>query len=154
MRYYVKMKGEYFRALRILIKWTIFFPIGTKVEGILRQSADVEEVERRVQEYEQGTSYNLVSHFLTFFGGKGEKKENLFRIFWNCETIESIIWTLLNVFQPLVNMLSKFQSGIAQSYFLVVGKTEFGSDEDAHVVGDCVKVHYLVDVIMKTMIYD
>ncbi|GAB2277091.1 Rho GTPase-activating protein 7 [Dionaea muscipula] len=45
---------------------------GTKVEGILRQSADVEEVERRVQEYEQG-------------------------------------------------------------------KTEFGSDEDAHVVGDCVK---------------
>ncbi|CAF2369038.1 hypothetical protein Bca4012_048166 [Brassica carinata] len=27
---------------------------GTKIEGILRQSADVEEVERRVQEYEQG----------------------------------------------------------------------------------------------------
>lgn len=27
---------------------------GTKVEGILRQSADVEEVERRVYEYEQG----------------------------------------------------------------------------------------------------
>ncbi|KAL9250033.1 Rho GTPase-activating protein 7-like protein [Drosera capensis] len=45
---------------------------GTKVEGILRQSADVEEVERRVQEYEQG-------------------------------------------------------------------KNEFGSDEDVHVVGDCVK---------------
>ncbi|KAK6936894.1 Rho GTPase-activating protein domain [Dillenia turbinata] len=45
---------------------------GTKVEGILRQSADVEEVACRVQEYEQG-------------------------------------------------------------------KTEFGSDEDAHVVGDCVK---------------
>ncbi|XVF04846.1 hypothetical protein REPUB_Repub05bG0120500 [Reevesia pubescens] len=45
---------------------------GTKVEGILRQSADVEEVDHRVQEYEQG-------------------------------------------------------------------KTEFGSDEDAHVVGDCIK---------------
>ncbi|KAF2291868.1 hypothetical protein GH714_035924 [Hevea brasiliensis] len=45
---------------------------GTKVEGILRQSADVEEVEHRVQEYEQG-------------------------------------------------------------------KTEFEADEDAHVVGDCVK---------------
>lgn len=29
-------------------------PTGIKVEGILRQSADVEEVERRVQEYEQG----------------------------------------------------------------------------------------------------
>lgn len=27
---------------------------GTKVEGILRQSADVEEVERRVKEYEEG----------------------------------------------------------------------------------------------------
>lgn len=30
------------------------FSLGTKVEGILRQSADVEEVDRRVQEYEQG----------------------------------------------------------------------------------------------------
>ncbi|KAI3704237.1 hypothetical protein L1987_74453 [Smallanthus sonchifolius] len=45
---------------------------GSKVEGILRQSADVEEVDRRVQEYE-------------------------------------------------------------------TGNTEFSSDEDAHVVGDCVK---------------
>ncbi|XP_020529438.1 rho GTPase-activating protein 7 isoform X1 [Amborella trichopoda] len=45
---------------------------GSKVEGILRQSADVEEVDRRVQQYEQG-------------------------------------------------------------------KTEFTADEDAHVVGDCVK---------------
>ncbi|BBH02375.1 Rho GTPase activation protein with PH domain [Prunus dulcis] len=36
------------KALRFLEKF------GTKVEGILRQSADVEEVERRVQEYEQG----------------------------------------------------------------------------------------------------
>ncbi|KAG4145068.1 hypothetical protein ERO13_D05G075900v2 [Gossypium hirsutum] len=54
------------KALRFLEKF------GTKVEGILRQSADVEEVDRRVQEYEQG-------------------------------------------------------------------KTEFGSDEDAHIVGDCVK---------------
>ncbi|KAE9596304.1 hypothetical protein Lal_00048819 [Lupinus albus] len=54
------------KALRFLEK------NGTKVEGILRQSADVEEVDRRVQEYEQG-------------------------------------------------------------------KTEFSSDEDAHVVGDCIK---------------
>lgn len=54
------------KALRFLEKY------GTKVEGILRQSADVEEVDRRVQEYEQG-------------------------------------------------------------------KTEFSPDEDAHVVGDCVK---------------
>ncbi|KAK1294522.1 hypothetical protein QJS10_CPA16g01038 [Acorus calamus] len=54
------------KALRFLEKF------GTKVEGILRQSADVEEVDRRVQEYEQG-------------------------------------------------------------------RTEFGADEDAHVVGDCVK---------------
>ncbi|KAK1439504.1 hypothetical protein QVD17_05323 [Tagetes erecta] len=54
------------KALRFLEKH------GTKVEGILRQSADVEEVDQRVQAYE-------------------------------------------------------------------TGKTEFGSDEDAHVVGDCVK---------------
>lgn len=54
------------KALRFLEKY------GTKVEGILRQSADVEEVDRRVQEYEQG-------------------------------------------------------------------KVEFGAEEDAHVVGDCVK---------------
>lgn len=54
------------KALRFLEKF------GTKVEGILRQAADVEEVDRRVQEYEQG-------------------------------------------------------------------KTEFSVDEDAHVVGDCVK---------------
>ncbi|KAJ6831912.1 rho GTPase-activating protein 7-like isoform X1 [Iris pallida] len=54
------------KALRFLEKY------GIKVEGILRQSADVEEVDRRVQEYEQG-------------------------------------------------------------------RTEFSADEDAHVVGDCVK---------------
>ncbi|XP_010519804.1 PREDICTED: rho GTPase-activating protein 7 isoform X2 [Tarenaya hassleriana] len=36
------------KALQFLEKY------GTNVEGILRQSADVEEVERRVQEYEQG----------------------------------------------------------------------------------------------------
>ncbi|PWZ58750.1 hypothetical protein Zm00014a_037453 [Zea mays] len=54
------------KALRFLEKH------GIKVEGILRQSADVEEVDRRLQEYEQG-------------------------------------------------------------------RTEFSADEDAHVVGDCVK---------------
>ncbi|KAK4278864.1 hypothetical protein QN277_016646 [Acacia crassicarpa] len=54
------------KALQFLEKY------GTKAEGILRQSADVEEVDRRVQEYEQG-------------------------------------------------------------------KNEFSPDEDAHVVGDCVK---------------
>ncbi|KAL4578600.1 hypothetical protein LXL04_014725 [Taraxacum kok-saghyz] len=54
------------KALRFLEKH------GSKVEGILRQAADVEEVDRRVQEYE-------------------------------------------------------------------TGKTEFNSDEDAHVIGDCVK---------------
>ncbi|CAI9106267.1 OLC1v1005388C1 [Oldenlandia corymbosa var. corymbosa] len=54
------------KALQFLEKY------GTKVEGILRQSADVEEVDRRVQDYEQG-------------------------------------------------------------------RTEFEPDEDAHVIGDCVK---------------
>jgi len=32
----------------------LFDLIGVKVEGILRQAADVEEVYRRVREYEQG----------------------------------------------------------------------------------------------------
>lgn len=41
----------------ICICWT-----GTKVEGILRQSADVEEVDSRVQEYEQGNS--IVQHYI------------------------------------------------------------------------------------------
>ncbi|KAL8114668.1 hypothetical protein AgCh_021507 [Apium graveolens] len=54
------------KALQFLEKY------GTKVEGILRQTADVEEVDQRVQEYEQG-------------------------------------------------------------------KVDFGEDEDAHVIGDCVK---------------
>nr|XP_025883882.1 rho GTPase-activating protein 7 isoform X2 [Solanum lycopersicum] len=58
------------KALRFLEKY------GTKVEGILRQSADVEEVGRRVNEYEQVIS---------------------------------------------------------------LGKTEFVLEEDAHVIGDCVK---------------
>lgn len=43
---------------------------GTKVEGILRQSADVEEVDRRVQEYEQGFCaclYLSVFFFLNCF---------------------------------------------------------------------------------------
>lgn len=32
---------------------------------------------------------------------------------------------------------------------LVLGKTEFGADEDAHVVGDCVKVlFWILDVIV------
>lgn len=35
---------------------------GTKVEGILRQAADVEEVDRRVQEYEQGTNSFVKCH--------------------------------------------------------------------------------------------
>jgi hypothetical protein len=33
-------------------KYTLF--LGVKVEGILRQSADVEEVKRRVRDYEKG----------------------------------------------------------------------------------------------------
>lgn len=35
---------------------------GIKVEGILRQSADVEEVDRRVQEYEQGLFIHSSQH--------------------------------------------------------------------------------------------
>ncbi|KAK6138243.1 hypothetical protein DH2020_027990 [Rehmannia glutinosa] len=64
------------KALRFLEQY------GIKVEGILRQSADVEEVDKRVQEYEQG-------------------------------------------------------------------KTEFDPDEDAHVIGDCVKLPLLQHVLRE-----
>lgn len=33
--------------------------LGVKVEGILRQSADVEEVKRRIQDYEKGDFFGL-----------------------------------------------------------------------------------------------
>lgn len=35
-----------------------------------------------------------------------------------------------------------FQTTVTLLYFLLLflGKTEFGPDEDAHVVGDCIKV--------------
>jgi hypothetical protein len=39
-------------ALLTHTKKTLF--VGVKVEGILRQSADVEEVKRRVRDYEKG----------------------------------------------------------------------------------------------------
>uniref|UniRef100_A0A7N0TIN8 Uncharacterized protein n=1 Tax=Kalanchoe fedtschenkoi TaxID=63787 RepID=A0A7N0TIN8_KALFE len=68
------------KALRFLEKF------GTKVEGILRLSADVEEVDRRVQEYEKG-------------------------------------------------------------------KTEFDADEDAHIIGDCVKP-YSLSIHNKKLIID
>ncbi|XLT09627.1 hypothetical protein HN51_055420 [Arachis hypogaea] len=39
---------------------------GTKVEEILRQSTDVEEVDRRVQEYEQGKMEPLICRLIVF----------------------------------------------------------------------------------------
>lgn len=57
----------YFCHLFLLI---LDYFTGTKVEGILRQSADVEEVDRRVQEYEQGFCaclYLSVFFFLNCF---------------------------------------------------------------------------------------
>lgn len=36
-------------------------------------------------------------------------------------------------------------SSLAAYFIFVVGKTEFSSDEDAHVVGDCVKVKCCLD---------
>lgn len=86
-----------------------FTPTGTKVEGILRQAADVEEVDRRVQEYEQGIA----------------SKDIGCNAFWWIRQFDWI--TYLNF------------------ALLFLGKTEFGSDEDAHVVGDCVKVICLVN---------
>lgn len=52
-------------ALRIQLNWSIFWE-GIKVEGILRQSADVEEVEQRVHEYEQGRLWCNLATVLIF----------------------------------------------------------------------------------------
>ncbi|MBA0807146.1 hypothetical protein Gohar_022970, partial [Gossypium harknessii] len=90
------------KALRFLEKF------GTKVEGILRQSADVEEVDRRVQEYEQGISSFQIDC---------------------CFSISAYLYIWVSIIQ-MPSYMSSFHN---------IGKTEFGSDEDAHVVGDCVK---------------
>jgi hypothetical protein len=41
--------------------------VGVKVEGILRQSADVEEVKRRIQDYEKGDFFGL-NLFFSYLG--------------------------------------------------------------------------------------
>ena len=51
--YLYSSNAFFFLTVLFLFSWSSVSP-GTKIEGILRQAADVEEVERRVQEYEQG----------------------------------------------------------------------------------------------------
>jgi len=41
--------------------------VGVKVEGILRQSADVEEVKRRIRDYEKGDFFGL-NLFFSYLG--------------------------------------------------------------------------------------
>lgn len=41
--------------------------VGVKTEGILRQAADVEDVERRIQEYEKGLLDSLMHKYLNLF---------------------------------------------------------------------------------------
>ncbi|TVU47004.1 hypothetical protein EJB05_06580 [Eragrostis curvula] len=86
------------KALRFLEKH------GIKVEGILRQAADVEEVDRRLQEYEQG---GLISF---------ELYEQVFGV---------------GVVSFIDQTIYDFDS--------IPGRTEFSADEDAHIIGDCVK---------------
>lgn len=50
----------------VALSYAVLNVAGTKVEGILRQSADVEEVERRVQDYEQGP-FCLSCYFIFFW---------------------------------------------------------------------------------------
>lgn len=88
----------------VALSYAVLNVAGTKVEGILRQSADVEEVERRVQDYEQGP-FCLSCYFI---------------IFWFC------VWVFL------------FNLGGVSLCFS--GNNEFDPNEDAHVIGDCVKV--------------
>jgi hypothetical protein len=75
------------------------------VEGILRTSAGVDEVDKRLQEYEQGYMAILYLVHRDF-------------CFWN------------HCAYDLICMPVSF----------ILGRTEFAPDEDAHVVGDCVKV--------------
>ncbi|XP_016193401.1 uncharacterized protein LOC107634400 isoform X3 [Arachis ipaensis] len=58
------------------------FSHGTKVKGILKQLADVEEVDRIVQEYEQGKVEPLICRLIVFnaFAMTYETKELLFRV--------------------------------------------------------------------------
>ncbi|QHO01160.1 uncharacterized protein [Arachis hypogaea] len=64
------------KALRFLEKYR------TKVKGILKQLADVEEVDRIVQEYEQGKVEPLICRLIVFnaFAMTYETKELLFRV--------------------------------------------------------------------------
>jgi hypothetical protein len=79
------------------------------VEGILRQSADVEDVERRVHEYEQGLCLYLC--FLIWFHDKGFHRS-----------------------------LSAYGNRLTMVFCTCSGRNLFSPDEDAHVIGDCIKV--------------
>lgn len=91
---------------------------GVGVEGILRQSADVEDVERRVREYEQGN----FGYFLVF-----------------------------SLYKSVSMLASRISHNIFSKFKLLVlliraGRNEFSPDEDAHVIGDCIKVELLHDL--------
>jgi hypothetical protein len=49
-----------------LIEFNKYYKIGARVEGILRQAADVDDVERRVREYEQGLCFCSLIFWLDF----------------------------------------------------------------------------------------
>ncbi|KAK9032807.1 hypothetical protein V6N11_017850 [Hibiscus sabdariffa] len=81
---------------------------GTKAEGVLRLAADVEDVKRRIQEYEQApVSFVLFLQFL-----------------WNF-TFDTLC--------------SKSYSQLFRVIHFYAGKTELTSEEDPHVIADCVK---------------
>lgn len=83
----------------------------------MRQSADVEEVERRVQEYEQG-QLKLLFFKLIF----------IYLIDLNRALLTQLLFHFILNF--LFDLMVAFLSG----------RTEFTAEEDAHVIGDCVKV--------------
>lgn len=70
--------------------WCIFL-LGTKVEGILRQAADVEEVDRRVQEYEQG----IISIQVSILFNALDEPENSCT-FWKIPACFKMLTHLLN----------------------------------------------------------
>lgn len=58
--------------------------LGVKTEGILRQAADVEDVERRIQEYEKGwlvcLMHRLLNPFLLYVDAMRHLRVRVFEI--------------------------------------------------------------------------
>lgn len=106
------MHGNFFHAFYLL---TVFLT-GTKVEGILRQSADVEEVDRRVQEYEQGIWSTFIQTFIVLSGvGKQYRyHSSLFGFSTYKKKFSQIYYLLLSLCYLVVHMPFRLRLSLFQ----------------------------------------